>query len=58
MITTTTYTAAQMTTAKNLVGTEINELEFINCLVSENGKTYFHVIHLNGAERMIEITEL
>jgi len=52
------YTLSQMTEAKNLVGTEINEVEYIDHLVIENSKTYFQVIHLNGSERLLEISEI
>jgi hypothetical protein len=52
------YTLKQMTEARNLVGTEINELEYIDHIVLENSKTYFHVIHLNGNERLVEISEI
>ena len=41
--------------ALNLVGTEINELEYIDHIVMENGKNYFQIIHLNGGERLLEI---
>jgi hypothetical protein len=47
-----------MTESRNLVGTEINELEYIDHMVMEQGKTYFQIIHLNGQERLIEITEI
>lgn len=52
------YTLKQMTEAKNLVGTEINELEYIDHIVIENSKTYFQIIHLNGSERLVEISEI
>jgi len=47
-----------MTEARNLVGTEINELEYIDHLVLENSKTYFQIIHLNGNKRLVEISEI
>ena len=47
-----------MTKARNLVGTEINDLEYIDHLVLENSKTYFQVIHLNGDKRLVEINEI
>lgn len=52
------YTLNQMTEAKKIVGTEVNEVEYIDHIVMENSKTYFQVIHLNGNERLIEISEL
>ena len=52
------YTLKQMTEARNLIGTEINDLEYIDHLVIENSKTYFQVIHLNGNERLVEIKEI
>jgi len=52
------YTLDQMTKARNLVGTEINELEYIDHIVIQDGKTYFQIIHLDGSEKLIEIKEL
>lgn len=52
------YTLNQMTKATKLVGTEINELEYIDHIVIQDSKKYFQIIHLNGSERLIEIKEL
>jgi len=52
------YTLDQMTKARNLVGTEINELEYIDHIVIQDSKTYFQIIHLDGSEKLIEIKEL
>ena len=57
-MTTTKLTFEQTTKATNLVGTEINELEFINHIVWENGETFFNVIHLNGNERLVNVLEI
>ena len=51
-------TLSQMTEARNLIGSEINDLEYIDHLVMENSKTYFQVIHLNGNKRLVEIKEI
>lgn len=37
------------------IGTEINEFEYIDHVVMENGKYYFCIIHLNGNERFEEV---
>lgn len=37
------------------IGTEVNELEYIDHLVIENGKYYFCIIHLNGNQRLEEV---
>lgn len=50
-------TLNQMESAKSLIGTEINELEYISHIVLENSKTFFQIVHLNGNERLIDITE-
>ena len=47
-----------MTKARNLVGTEINEVEYIDHIVIQDSKAYFQVIHLNGQERLIEVSEI
>ncbi len=52
------YTLKQMTEARNLVGTDINELEYIDHIVIQDSKTYFQIIHLDGSEKLIEIKEL
>jgi len=52
------YTLNQMTEARNLVGTDINETEYVDHLVMENEKTYFQIISLKGDERLLEITEI
>lgn len=52
------YTLNQMTQAKKLVGSEINDFEYIDHIVMENSNTYFQIIHLNGNERLIEISEI
>ncbi len=49
--------SAQYETARNLVGTEINELEYIDHIVMQDSKEFFQVIHLNGNERLVEISE-
>ena len=52
------YTLNQMTKARNLVGTDINELEYIESLFIESSKTFFQVISLDGSERNLEISEV
>ena len=37
------------------IGTEVNELEYIDHVVMENQKYYFCIIHLNGNERLEEV---
>lgn len=48
-------TLEQTQKANELVGTEINELEYIDHIVWENEKEYFQIISLNGKERLLEI---
>ena len=51
-------TSKNIDTAKSLIGTEINELEYIDHMVIEGGKTYFSVIHLNGNERLVPVEDI
>jgi hypothetical protein len=37
------------------VGTEVNELEYIDHVVFENSNYYFCIIHLNGNERLEKV---
>lgn len=52
------YTLNQMIEARNLIGTEVNEIEYIDHIVLQDGKTYFQIVSLDGSERLIEIKEL
>tara|TARA_Y100000310_G_scaffold309747_1_gene354201 strand:- start:1295 stop:1471 length:177 start_codon:yes stop_codon:yes gene_type:complete len=48
-------TLEQTQKANDLLGKDINELEYIDHIVWENGKEYFQVISLDGKERLLEI---
>jgi len=52
-----TLTLTQMESAKALLGTDVNELEFAEHIVIENGNTYFQLIHLNGTERLALVSD-
>lgn len=46
---------AQYNEMMNKVGTEVNELEYIDHVIIENGNYYFCIIHLNGKERLEKV---
>jgi hypothetical protein len=46
---------AQYNEMMSKVGTEVNELEYIDHVVMMNNKYYFAIIHLNGKERLEEV---
>ena len=37
------------------IGTEVNELEYIDHVTIENGDYYFNIVHLNGAKRLEKV---
>ena len=53
-----TYTLKQMTEARNLVGSDINDFEYVDYIVMQDSKTYFQIVHLNGSDRLAEIIEI
>ena len=53
-----THSIETMTAARKLVGSDINDLEYIDHIVIQDNKTYFQIIHLDGHERIVEITEI
>ena len=55
---TSKLTLKQSIEIKNLIDTEINEVEYIDHIVIENDTTFFNVIHLNGSERLINVFDI
>jgi len=52
-----TLTLTQMESAKALLGTDVNELEYADHIVMENGNTYFQLIGLDGTERLALVSD-
>jgi NACalpha-BTF3-like transcription factor len=48
-------TLEQYNKMMNQVGTEVNELEYIDHVIFENNEYYFVIIHLNGNERLEKV---
>lgn len=46
---------AQYSEMMSKVGSEVNELEYIDHIVIENNKYHFVIIHLNGKKRLEEV---
>ena len=50
-------TITQMESAKALLGHDVNELEYADHIIIENGNTYFQLVSLDGSERLALVTE-